>query len=94
MVSLDSHIALKFSICIFIAHQSECVADSGCPGHQECIHDKCKSICRKKTCGRNAECEAKNHQADCKCASGFSGDPYKVCEKGQTILIWYHFMAF
>ena len=94
MVSLDSHIALKFSICIFIAHQSECVADSGCPGHQECIHDKCKSICRKKTCGRNAECEAKNHQAVCKCASGFSGDPYKVCEKGHTILKWYHSMAF
>ena len=94
MEDICSLITSRFDKFLCIERSSKCVDDSGCPGHQECIHDKCKSICRKKTCGRNAECEAKNHQADCKCASGFSGDPYKVCEKGQTILIWYHFMAF
>ena len=84
-MSLDSLIASKFGTCIFIEIRSECVRDSGCPGHQECIHQKCKNICRTTTCGRNAECEANNHNAVCKCASGFAGDPYKVCEKGQTI---------
>ena len=93
MMPLDSFIALKFGICIFIETRSECVDDSGCPGHQECIHDKCKNICRTTTCGRNAECEANNHNVDCKCVSGFVGDPYKVCEKGQTIFIWLRFLS-
>ena len=87
-MSLYSLIESKFGICIFIEIRSECVFDSGCPDHQACIHQKCKNVRCTTSCGRNAECEANNHNAVCKCASGFTGDPYKVCEKGQTIFIW------
>ena len=89
MMSLDCLIALKFSICLFIEpHRSECVGDSGCPGHQACLGQKCKDICSTRACGRNAKCEANNHHLNCKCPEGFFGDPYKFCEKGQTIFIW------
>ena len=88
MMPLDSFIALKFGICIFIETRSECVDDSGCPSHQACLGQKCKNICSTKTCGRNAKCVANNHHLTCTCPRGFFGDPYKFCEKGQTISIW------
>ena len=83
----------RFDIFLCIEPRSECVVDSGCPGHQACLHQKCKNICHTTTCGSNAECEAKNHHAVCKCASGFVGNPYKVCEKGMTISIWQRFLS-
>ena len=87
-MSLDSLIALKFGICIFIEIRSECVGNSGCPGHQVCLHQKCKNICSTKTCGHNAKCEANNHHPNCKCPEGFFGDPYNFCEKSKTIFCY------
>ena len=86
-MSLDSLIALRFGIFIFIESRSECVMDSGCPGHQSCFNQKCKNICNTKPCGRNAKCEANNHQATCKCPEGFFGDPYNFCEKSKTMFL-------
>ena len=84
-MSLGSLIAYIFGICIFIESRPECVMDSGCPGHQACLDQKCKNICQTTTCGRNAKCEANNHHPICKCWTGFVGDPYKGCQRGQII---------
>ena len=88
MMSLGSLIAYIFGICISIESRSECVMDSGCPGHQTCLDQTCKNLCQKTTCGRNAKCEANNHHPTCKCPKGFFGDPYTFCKKSKTIFCY------
>ena len=81
MEVICSLITSIFDKFLCIEGSSECVMDSGCPGHQSCFNQKCKNICNTKPCGRNAKCEASNHHRTCKCPEGFFGDPYNFCEK-------------
>uniref|UniRef100_A0A182T3U1 EGF-like domain-containing protein n=1 Tax=Anopheles maculatus TaxID=74869 RepID=A0A182T3U1_9DIPT len=58
---------------------AECERDSDCPETAECVQEngesKCRDVCANVTCGPNAECAARKHNADCKCRSRFEGDP-------------------
>lgn len=58
----------------------ECVLDSDCPSNRACVNEKCKDPC-PGTCGLNAECFVRNHQATCNCLYGYQGDPYRYCAK-------------
>ena len=69
-----------------VAADSECEFSSvECPDDQECVGGKCENSCFVTTCGRNAKCYAKNNHGVCKCWTGFVGDPYKGCQRGQII---------
>ena len=66
---------------IFSAPRPECTTDPECPNHLACVQEKCQDPCYTHSCGRNAECKAKNHRAICVCIYGYVGDPYTLCEE-------------
>ena len=76
----------KYGMCSFIAPRPECTIDPECPDHLACIREKCQNPCHTTTCGRNAECKAKNHRAVCVCLIGYVGDPYTICEERKNDL--------
>ena len=41
--------------------------------------------CRPSPCGINAECQARNNAASCKCLPGLQGNPYIECKPECTI---------
>lgn len=58
----------------------ECIVNSDCTKNLACIRNKCQNPC-PGTCGLNAECQVINHIPSCICNSGFSGDPFKHCNR-------------
>lgn len=58
----------------------ECQINADCPNSLACIGEKCKNPC-VGICGENAECYVKNHNAICKCLTGYIGDPFSYCKK-------------
>ena len=60
----------------------ECTKVTGCKSNRECntneacIKGKCTSPC---ACGLFANCEVKNHRAECRCPPGYSGDGKNGC---------------
>ena len=62
----------------YIECKPECTINSECPDNRACIQNKCKDPC-PGVCGRNAFCLVQNHNPNCKCDPGFSGDPFRVC---------------
>lgn len=58
----------------------ECVLDSDCPSNRACQQQKCQDPC-PGTCGLNAVCNVLNHVPSCSCLTGYSGDPYRVCQQ-------------
>jgi len=63
----------------------QCIYDSECRLHERCSSGRCVSACVPSPCGTNAECEAHNHRAICKCVRGFSGDPFLHCRQPAPI---------
>ena len=59
----------------------DCTSDSACPDHLACIREKCENPCHTTTCGRNSECEARDHTAICTCLEGYVGNPYANCKE-------------
>lgn len=70
------------------APKPECTSDPECPSHLACIQEKCQDPCFSTVCGLNAECRASNHRALCVCRTGFTGDPYTVCEERKSLWFW------
>lgn len=60
----------------------ECIISSDCTTNLACIRNKCQNPC-PGTCGLNAECQVVNHIPSCICSSGFTGNPFKYCERLQ-----------
>lgn len=56
----------------------ECASNSECPSQLACINYKCKDPC-PGSCGVNAECRVISHTPSCRCANGYSGDPFTQC---------------
>ncbi len=60
----------------------ECKPVVGCKSHREChfseacINGLCASPCK---CGSYANCEVRNHKAQCKCPAGYTGNPKVEC---------------
>lgn len=58
----------------------ECVINSDCPSDKACLRNKCIDPC-PGTCGQNAYCQVVNHLPSCACNQGYTGDPFKFCDK-------------
>lgn len=71
------------NICI---QEPKCNSDEDCDIGEHCASDangrsECKNVCSGRfLCGRNAECHARNHNAECECKQGFYSDG-KICRK-------------
>lgn len=78
-----------FQYCLnnICTKEVRCQTDNDCGPNENCVQDsygrsECKNSCDGRTlCGRNAECNARNHNADCSCKAGFAGDPKIGCRK-------------
>ena len=62
----------------YVACRPECVVNSDCPSNKACQRNKCVDPC-PGTCGINAECNVRNHNAMCLCIAGYEGDPFVSC---------------
>ena len=49
-----------------------------CPQHLACVQEKCRDPC-VSACGFNAECRVFNHNPQCTCLPGYTGDPFSGC---------------
>lgn len=57
-----------------------CRTDSECGPAKACINNNCVNPCLvKDSCGINAECFVHRNQAQCRCRSGYRGDPFTRC---------------
>lgn len=70
----------------------ECTLSSDCPSNRACLNNKCQDPC-PGTCAQNAQCQVVNHQAQCLCHNGYTGDPYRLCtfvsNDRKSYLIWF-----
>lgn len=65
--------------------EPKCLTDDDCDIDEQCIKDsgksECKNVCSSRfLCGRNADCVARNHLAECQCKPGYYLDG-KSCKK-------------
>lgn len=58
----------------------ECAISSDCKLNLACSNQKCIDPC-PGTCGLNAQCLVVNHNPICTCFSGYTGDPFTVCQQ-------------
>jgi hypothetical protein len=56
----------------------ECMIHPECPSNLACINERCKDPC-VGSCGVNAVCSVRNHNAVCSCIVGYEGDPSSQC---------------
>lgn len=56
----------------------ECVTNSECSLSKACVNNKCVDPC-ENTCGLNTICTVRYHFPNCKCKSGFTGNPLSSC---------------
>ena len=57
-----------------------CQSDSECQDREACSNGKCINPCLlDDPCGVNAECFPQRHIANCRCLSGYEGDPVQGC---------------
>lgn len=72
-----------FIACI----SGQCQYNEDCADHETCdrLNRVCRSVCLDATCGRNAECRARNHQASCHCQPGLVGDPNVECHVEKSV---------
>lgn len=70
--------------CVPQFHTAECQSDNDCPYDKACYNEKCLNPCTYDTaqCGREAECFAQNHRANCACPAGTQGNPFVSCITG------------
>lgn len=72
---LPDHIGNPYEGC-----RPECVINSDCAPNRACIRSKCQDPC-PGTCGQNAQCQVINHLPSCTCIVGFTGDPFRYCNR-------------
>eukprot|EP00088_Acartia_fossae_P018349 TRINITY_DN2059_c0_g2_i1.p1 TRINITY_DN2059_c0_g2~~TRINITY_DN2059_c0_g2_i1.p1 ORF type:complete len:378 (-),score=19.28 TRINITY_DN2059_c0_g2_i1:59-1192(-) len=58
--------------------RGECFQDSECPSHLACFDFKCQDPCNG-ACGRNTQCQVRNHGPVCACEPGYEGDALTSC---------------
>ncbi|RZC36324.1 hypothetical protein BDFB_000159 [Asbolus verrucosus] len=61
-------------------HTVGCRIDSECESGKACINGNCINPCLvKDPCGINAECYVYQNRAECRCLSGYRGNPLERC---------------
>ena len=63
-----------------------CKSDDECPLNEACYDRECRDPCLFQECGSNALCEARLHQAFCRCIEGFRGNPYDQCRQYECLI--------
>lgn len=59
-----------------------CESDSQCPYDKQCFNGECLNPCIiEDPCATNAICFGSNHHSQCKCPSGYDGNPFAKCER-------------
>lgn len=58
----------------------ECVTSNECSHDKACLNMKCVNPC-PGTCGVNAECSVINHNPQCFCSPGYTGNALFICRK-------------
>ena len=59
-----------------------CRIHSNCPFDKACVNGFCQSPCNiGGMCGVNTICRSENHQGQCSCVPGYTGDPLRQCTK-------------
>lgn len=61
----------------------ECTINADCPNDLSCQNQRCKNPCMG-SCGYSAECIVSNHNANCFCPIGTTGDPFTSCNPIST----------
>lgn len=57
-----------------------CRSNSECDSGRACINGNCINPCViDNPCGLNAECYVSGNRAECRCFSGYRGNPFEVC---------------
>lgn len=56
-----------------------CDSNDDCPDHLYCINRRCENPCEGQICGKNAYCNATDHQAICTCPPNHHGNPEVEC---------------
>lgn len=56
----------------------ECMTNADCSGDKACSQYKCVNPCIG-SCAATATCYTVNHSPVCKCAQGYTGDPFSSC---------------
>lgn len=57
-----------------------CRIDRECESGKACVNGNCINPCLiNDPCGTNAECFTVNNKANCRCLSGYRGNPYERC---------------
>lgn len=61
-------------------HTVGCRIDSECDSGKACVNGNCINPCIvKDPCGINAECYVNRNRAECRCLSGYRGNPFDRC---------------
>lgn len=60
--------------------RGDCEYDRECSSSLACFDYNCRDPCIG-TCGRNANCEVRDHRPICSCPQGFTGDPLSSCDR-------------
>lgn len=58
-----------------------CQDSDDCDFDKACIDKVCADPCEMNICGMNANCSVSNHSPICKCANGFTGNPFNGCQR-------------
>lgn len=57
-----------------------CRSDSECDSGHACINGNCVNPCVVESpCGLNAECYVAGSRPECRCLSGYRGNPFEIC---------------
>lgn len=64
----------------YIGCRPECITSSDCAYDKACLGMKCRDPC-PGNCGLNANCRVINHNPQCYCLPGHTGNPLQFCKE-------------
>ena len=67
----------------YVECKPECTVNSECPRDKACINNKCGDPC-PGVCGAHATCSVNNHNAQCRCDPGYTGNAFVSCSRITT----------